>query len=246
MRTGWIPWFEWGARFFVWAFGLLLAFLTVLDYIHTFLTPDGTATTLEIGLIIFFIAALVTWGFDLYRMYPPRRRRARRNRTNQPRKRRGLIWNIAIGATFALGIFIVVCPASKGGICTLIPQLIPALSEPWDISMLGLGLTFIALAIALISLRIAEKSGERMRAMANLEFNEKIAVIETYIARVKAKQNVVVEAVYNDIKAAKQLKEYVKHEIEQELNKKIQELIDIAKQKRLKELEHRLQDLQKE
>ena len=67
--------------------------------------------------------------------------------------------------------------------------------------------------------------------MANLEFYEKMAVVENYISLVNPDSNVVVKAICNDIKGAKQLKKYVKPEVEQELNDKIQELINIALEK---------------
>jgi len=101
---------------------------------------------------------------------------------------------------------------------------------PWNIGACALGASVIGVSIGFLALYVSLKSDERMKAMANLEFYEKIAMVENYIFTVKARQNVVVEAIYNDIKAAKQLKKYVNPEIEQKLDNKIQELINIALQ----------------
>lgn len=127
---------------------------------------------------------------------------------------------------------------------------IPTISEwkPIDNTTgISWGISLVAIALALIALGIASDSDKRMAAMANLEFYEKMAVVENYKAFVNLGRSLVVEAIYNDIKGAKQLKKYVNPEIEQELNKKIQELIDIARQKQsYGNLISRLQDVQKE
>jgi len=117
------------------------------------------------------------------------------------------------------------------------------------IGIVGIGIAMIAKGIAEVSWKIGHESDERMKAMANLEFYEKMAVVENYKSFVSHSngQNVIVEAIYNDIKGAKQLKKYVKPEIEQELNTKIQELIDVALQGQpYGNLVSRLQDVQRE
>ena len=72
MRIRWWHWFEFYTRFFVWAFGLLLASITVITIISSL--PEKTATVLIISLIIFLVTALITWYFDVSRLFPPRRR----------------------------------------------------------------------------------------------------------------------------------------------------------------------------
>jgi heme A synthase len=71
ISTRWLQWVEWGARLFVWAFGLVFASLAVLGIIRT--EPENTAM-LTTYLIIFLIAALVTGWLDLARMYPTRKK----------------------------------------------------------------------------------------------------------------------------------------------------------------------------
>lgn len=75
MRTTWLQWFEYCARFTVWVGGLLFALLTVLGMIP--ILPKNTSIGLILFLYLFLGAALVVWIFDMYRSYPPRRRRAK-------------------------------------------------------------------------------------------------------------------------------------------------------------------------
>ncbi len=71
MKISWLSWLEWGARFFVWAFGMGLAILTVIGTLN--ILPPNTGLGLVILLYVFMFAMLVTWIGDIYRMYPPRR-----------------------------------------------------------------------------------------------------------------------------------------------------------------------------
>lgn len=71
-RTRWWHWVEFCSRFIVWIFGLLLASIAVITTINSL--PEKTAIMLTIFLIIFLIAALITWYFDVSRLFPPRRR----------------------------------------------------------------------------------------------------------------------------------------------------------------------------
>jgi len=73
MKTSWLNWLEWGARFFVWVFGMILAILTVIGAIN--ILPPNTALGLVIAFYVFIFALLVVWVGDVYRMYPPRRRK---------------------------------------------------------------------------------------------------------------------------------------------------------------------------
>ncbi len=75
MVKGWQQWLEFYARLFVWIFGLMLALLTVLQAIPAL--TGGNALRLIILLYLFMPAALIVWYFDMYRLYPPRRRRAK-------------------------------------------------------------------------------------------------------------------------------------------------------------------------
>ncbi len=72
MKIRWWHWFEFYSRFIVWIFGLLLASITVITSINSL--PEKTAIMLIVFLIIFLIAALITWYFDVSRLFPPRRR----------------------------------------------------------------------------------------------------------------------------------------------------------------------------
>ncbi len=133
-----------------------------------------------------------------------------------------------------------------GRVCLLLITL-PYFDFQLRVYLSASGLAIFGIGTGFIGLGVARKSDKRMAAMASLEFYEKIAVIENYINYIRSGPNVVSEAIYNDIKAAKQLKRYVKPEVEEELNRKIQELIDIALQgSPYGNLVSRLQDVQKE
>ncbi len=72
MRTKRWQWVEFYARLIVWIGGLLFAVLTVLGVIP--ILPANTSIQLMIFLYLFLFAALITWWFDMSRMFPPRRR----------------------------------------------------------------------------------------------------------------------------------------------------------------------------
>ena len=98
----------------------------------------------------------------------------------------------------------------------------------WSTEIVGIGLSLIGIAIAAIALMVSTESDDRMKAMANLEFYEKIAVIEAHIAHVGNRCPIVVGTVYNDVKAAMQLKKWVNPTIKRQLDEKVQELISVA------------------
>jgi len=82
-KISWLTWLEWGARFFVWAFGMGLAILTVIGVIP--ILPPNIGLQLVILLYVFLFAMLVAWIGDIYRMYPRRRRQQSENRQQDQR-----------------------------------------------------------------------------------------------------------------------------------------------------------------
>jgi hypothetical protein len=84
MKISWLSWLEWGARFFVWVFGMGLAILTVIGTIP--ILPPNIGLRLVILLYVFLFAMLVTWIGDIYRMYPPRRRRQQSENRQQAQR----------------------------------------------------------------------------------------------------------------------------------------------------------------
>jgi predicted Rossmann fold nucleotide-binding protein DprA/Smf involved in DNA uptake len=118
-----------------------------------------------------------------------------------------------------------------------------------------LGVSIIGVSIGLIAMHVSWKSDERMTAMANLEFHEKIAVVEAYISDVyigRSEAGKALEAhakrIYHDIKGAKQLNRYVDPEIKNQMDEEIKKLKNIAEQEqeKYKKLIEKLNDLQKE
>ncbi len=71
MRIRWWHWLEFYSRFIVWFFGLLLASIAVITTINSL--PEKTAIMLMVFLYIFLIAALITWYFDVSKLFPPKK-----------------------------------------------------------------------------------------------------------------------------------------------------------------------------
>ncbi len=117
-------------------------------------------------------------------------------------------------ALFLLGVFIVFSSY----------QLEIWANIPWNIGACALGASVIGVSIGFLALYVSLKSGERMKAMANLEFNEKMAIVENYIAAVRLGNNVVAKSIKYDLGAAKQLNKYVDSKVKNELDERIDEL----------------------
>lgn len=152
-----------------------------------------------------------------------------------------------------------------GIITILVAAFAPALEPTLQLSLTALGLAMFGIGTGFIGLSVARKSDERMVAMANLEFYEKIAVIEAYISDIYGsdlrKQTSAEEEerrkrifgahadrIYHDIKGAKQLNKYVDPEIKNKLKKEIDRLKNLASKdpQKYKELIENLTKLQEE
>lgn len=100
---------------------------------------------------------------------------------------------------------------------------------PWNIGACALGASVIGVSIGFLALHISLKSGERMQAMANLEFYEKMAMVQQYIMDLSQPDTdewnkAYADKIFYDLKGAKQLDKYVDSKIKKELDKKIEEL----------------------
>ena len=71
MRVRWWHWVEYPARAIVWLGVILFSFFTVLGAIP--ILPENSSIKLLIFFDIFIFAMVITWGFDLFRTFPPRR-----------------------------------------------------------------------------------------------------------------------------------------------------------------------------
>lgn len=173
-----------------------------------------------------------------------------------------IMWDICIGGLFSIAVFIILISTSKeiSGLVTWDKSLFSL-----GVSILGLTIAGISIQIARVSIQIARDSDKRMAAMANLEFHEKIAVMEAYISDilrsglsqetateetqiVEKIRSANAERIYYDIKGAKQLKKYVDAGINEKLNQEINKLIETAKccNEQYKELIVKLDQLKKE
>lgn len=139
--------------------------------------------------------------------------------------------------------------------CTTLDTTIRLTILSIGIGLIGVGFTLVAKGIAETSWKISSDSDKRMAAMANLEFHEKIAVVEAYISDIyigRSEAGKALEAhaarIYHDIKGAKELNRYVDPEIKNQLDEEIKKLKNIAEQEqeKYKKLIEKLKDLQKE
>lgn len=76
MRIRWWHWVEYFARGIVWIGLLVFSFLTVVGIIP--ILPVKTSIELMIFLLVFFLPAMmITLWFDMSRVFPPKRNKAK-------------------------------------------------------------------------------------------------------------------------------------------------------------------------
>jgi hypothetical protein len=80
-------------------------------------------------------------------------------------------------------------------------------------------------------LHTTQMADERIQAIANLEYLEKIAVLEDYIYRIENGQPVSVKSLYYDIRALQHIERFANPGIRQELNRKLYGLVKYMLQK---------------
>ena len=98
----------------------------------------------------------------------------------------------------------------------------------FGVGAIGISVAILALGIAVKSGEIAEESDKRMKAMANLEFYEKMAVIDAYTSDIGKEPEAYANRIYHDIRGALELKEYVEPAIKDKLDEKIKAMKDIV------------------
>lgn len=101
----------------------------------------------------------------------------------------------------------------------------PEVSNLAGYDVVNFGASAIGIGIAFLSLDIASQSDNRMKAMANLEFHEKIAVLENYLVSVRLGRRVVVKSLGHDVDGAMQLRKFVEPDLEADLKQKLKELV---------------------
>jgi c-di-AMP phosphodiesterase-like protein len=103
-----------------------------------------------------------------------------------------------------------------------------------DISFVGIMFALFSVGLALIAISLSLHSDERMTAMANLEFYEKMAMVQQYIMDMSKNEpdewnKAYADKIFYDLKGAKQLEKWVKDpNIAKMFNDEIQILIDKA------------------
>jgi len=113
--------------------------------------------------------------------------------------------------------------------------------------VVGFGVGAIGVGVGFYSTGVAVESTGMIKSMANLEFYEKIAIVDEYLHAIDAKADIVADRIYHEIKGAWQLKKYVDPKIERELDNKINAMKGkILEGQQYGELVNRIQQLQDE
>lgn len=113
--------------------------------------------------------------------------------------------------------------------------------------VVGFGVGAIGVGVGFYSAGVAVESTGMIKSMANLEFYEKIAIVDEYLHAIDAKADIVADRIYHEIKGAWQLKKYVDPKIERELDNKINAMKGkILEGQQYGELLNRIQQLQDE
>lgn len=121
------------------------------------------------------------------------------------------------------------------GIVTILLVLLLVSVDPVvELSLIALGLAFFGIGTGFISLSVSNKSDDRMIAIANLEFYEKMAVAQLYIRDMSQPDSdewkkAYADRIYYDLKGAKELEQWVKSpELKSRFNDAIQDLLNKA------------------
>ena len=113
--------------------------------------------------------------------------------------------------------------------------------------VVGFGVGAIGVGVGFYSAGVAVEATGMIKSMANLEFYEKIAIVDEYLHAIDAKADIVADLIYHEIKGAWQLKKYVDPKIERELDNKINAMKGkILEEQQYGELLNRIQQLQDE
>lgn len=151
-----------------------------------------------------------------------------------------------------IGIMVVVTGIAALVLWYLVPKDLLA-TVKYD--LIGFGVGAIGVGVGIYSTGVARDSDKKMSSLANLQFYEKMAVIESYMQAVAESyvppndesRAAFASRIFNDIKGAKQLSQYVDPKLKEELDSKIQKLITrTSNLQPYVELVERLRELQED
>lgn len=151
-----------------------------------------------------------------------------------------------------IGIMVVVTGIAAIVLWYLVPKDLLA-TVKYD--LIGFGVGAIGVGVGIYSTGVARDSDKKMNSLANLQFYEKMAVIESYMQAVAESyvplndesRTAFASRIFNDIKGAKQLSQYVDPKLKEELDSKIRKLITRASNLQpYVELVERLRELQED
>lgn len=151
-----------------------------------------------------------------------------------------------------VGIMVVITGIAAIVLWYLVPKDLLA-TVKYD--LIGFGVGAIGLGVGIYSTGVARDSDKKMNSLANLQFYEKMAVIESYMQAAAESyvppndesRNAFASRIFDDIKGAKQLSQYVDPKLKEELDNKIEKLITrTLNLKPYVELVERLRELQED
>ncbi|MBA7499438.1 hypothetical protein ES704_02182 [subsurface metagenome] len=102
----------------------------------------------------------------------------------------------------------------------------------WRLDVAGLGIGIISVSIASLAMNISLNSDKKVTAIADMQFYDKMAVIQTYLMKISPEDSdeynrAYADRIFYDLKAAKQLEKWVSSpEIAKMLDGEIQNLMD--------------------
>jgi len=86
------------------------------------------------------------------------------------------------------------------------------------LGIISIGLGIISIVISLIAICISKKSDQRIKALANLEFDEKLAVMASHSEKIKTNKSLgFIGTIKNDFSAVSNLQKYADHKKKEEL-----------------------------
>jgi len=126
----------------------------------------------------------------------------------------------SLGLAEALGLL---------GIITLTASLIFTIKNTGEpILWLGITLALFSVALGCLSVALSDKADERMQAMADLEFDEKLVILYTYSQVLDTRKEMAKDVLYN-VRAGLRISKWASPEVKSEFRSEFEKVISSAK-----------------
>lgn len=126
----------------------------------------------------------------------------------------------SLGIAEALGLL---------GIITLTASFFFTISKTGEpILWLGITLALFSVALGCLSVALSDKSNERMQAMADMEFDEKLVVLYTYSQVLGTRKETAKDVLY-EVRAGLRISQWASPEVKSEFRSELKKVISSAK-----------------